>query len=182
MCPSREHRVSGFGERVLLSDGRAVTIRELRRADTVSLAAADSMGRRRAGLARYTRDADERYAAQLALTVVEDQRRRGLGGALLTRLVGRARRDGIHRFTAWHADASPAFGGLLQLIGAEVVLRGRGFVTIEIAPAGPCCALCGNPIEPAAHAPAGERRSICDACLRGHVPRISADLDKPWWR
>jgi hypothetical protein len=43
------------------------------------------------------------------------------------------------------------------------------------------CRLCGRPVDPIGRADES-RPLICDACVRGHVPRVTAHLNKPWWR
>ena len=52
------------------------------------------------GIARYVRDRDDPQTAEIAVTVVDDWQGRGLGTELLTQLSGRARREGVLRFTA----------------------------------------------------------------------------------
>jgi GNAT superfamily N-acetyltransferase len=52
------------------------------------------------GIARYIRDNRDPRSAEVAVTVVDDWQRRGLGTELLNRLSDRARKEGIGRFTA----------------------------------------------------------------------------------
>ena len=52
------------------------------------------------GVARYVRLSEDPEAAEIAVAVVDDWHRRGLGPALLTELSSRARHEGIRRFIA----------------------------------------------------------------------------------
>ena len=95
-----------------------------------ALSAADGRG---VGIARYVRDADDPQAAEIAVTVVDDWQGRGLGTELLSRLSGRARQAGIHRFTALVAAENVAVAGLARKLGACLVGRGPGTVEYEVA-------------------------------------------------
>jgi RimJ/RimL family protein N-acetyltransferase len=59
------------------------------------------------------------WPAEIAVTIVDDWQGRGLGTALLTRLSGRARCEGIHRFTALVAEDNTAMAGLLRNMSAR---------------------------------------------------------------
>ena len=52
------------------------------------------------GVARFIRRHDDAEEAEIAFAVIDDWQGRGLGRALLTELARRARRVGVHRFTA----------------------------------------------------------------------------------
>jgi RimJ/RimL family protein N-acetyltransferase len=84
------------------------------------------------GIARYIRHAEDPQAAEIAITIVDDWQGRGLGTELLTRLSGRARQKGIHRFTALVAENNMAMAGLLRSMSANLVGRGPGTVEYEI--------------------------------------------------
>jgi RimJ/RimL family protein N-acetyltransferase len=84
------------------------------------------------GVARYVRDAGDPHAAEIAVTIVDDWQGRGLGTELLTRLSGRARSEGIHRFTALVAEDNTAMAGLLRNMNASLVGRSPGTVEYEI--------------------------------------------------
>ena len=84
------------------------------------------------GVARYVRDAEDPDAAEIAVTIVDDWQGRGLGTELLARLSGRARAEGICRFTALVADDSVAMAGLLRKMSASLVGRSPGTVEYEI--------------------------------------------------
>src|SRR5215468_9681455 len=97
-----------------------------------ALGALDQADGRGVGVARYVRDADDPHAAEIAVTIVDDWQGRGLGTELLTRLSGRARSEGICRFTALVADDNMAMAGLLRKMSAKLVGRGPGTVDYEI--------------------------------------------------
>ena len=65
-----------------------------------AIIAVDQLSREAVGVARYVRSNDDTEVADLAVTVIDDWQRRGLGRALLTRLTDRARREGVRRFSA----------------------------------------------------------------------------------
>ena len=94
-----------------------------------ALSAADGRG---VGIARYIRDAHDLQAAEIAVTVVDKWQGRGLGTELLTRLSGRARSEGICRFTALVAEDNMAMARLLRNMSASLVGRSPGTVEYEI--------------------------------------------------
>ena len=69
------------------------------------------------GVARYIRSEVDEELAEVAVTVADDWQRRGLGRALLVRLVYRARREGIHRFNAFVMSENPGAVKLLTELG-----------------------------------------------------------------
>jgi RimJ/RimL family protein N-acetyltransferase len=95
----------------------------------VALNPADGRG---AGIARYIRHADDPHAAEIAVTIVDDWQGRGLGTELVTRLSGRARRAGIHRFTALVAEDNIAVARMLRNTSASIADRSPGAVEYEI--------------------------------------------------
>ena len=97
--------------------------------DHEALGALDPADGRCVGIARYVRDADDPRAAEIALTIADDWQGRGLGTYLLARLSGRAREEGIRRFTAVTAAENVPMGMLLHSVGA--VQTGRNFGTLE---------------------------------------------------
>jgi L-amino acid N-acyltransferase YncA len=64
--------------------------------------------------------------------VIDEWHRRGLGAALLSRLSGQARAEGIRRFTALVAADNAAVAGLLRTMGAHAVRRESSLVEYEI--------------------------------------------------
>ena len=97
-----------------------------------ALGALDQADGRGVGVARYVRDAEDPHAAEIAVTIVDDWQGRGLGTELLTRLSGRARSEGICRFTALVADDNMGMAGLLRNMSASLVGHSSGTVEYEI--------------------------------------------------
>jgi GNAT superfamily N-acetyltransferase len=99
-----------------------------------ALGALDPSDGRGLGIARYIRDAADPERAEVAVTVVDDWQRRGLGTELLGRLADRARQEGIRHFTALVAAANSAVVGLLDdsSVGVRVIQREPGTVEYEI--------------------------------------------------
>ncbi len=101
--------------------------------DHEALGALDQGDGRGVGIARYVRSADDPYAADLAVTIVDDWQGRGLGTELLARLSDRALDEGIHRFTALVAAENEVVGRLLRKIRASLVSRESNTLQYEIA-------------------------------------------------
>jgi RimJ/RimL family protein N-acetyltransferase len=101
--------------------------------DHEALGALDQGDGRGVGIARYVRSADDPYAADLAVTVVDDWQGRGLGTELLARLSDRALDEGIHRFTALVAAENEVVGRLLRKMRASLVSRESSTLEYEIA-------------------------------------------------
>jgi GNAT superfamily N-acetyltransferase len=102
--------------------------------DHEALGALDPADGRGLGIARYIRNVEDREGAEVAVTVVDEWQRRGLGTELLSRLADRARQEGIRHFTALVAADNVAVVGLLQDsgIGVRVTERESGTVEYEI--------------------------------------------------
>jgi RimJ/RimL family protein N-acetyltransferase len=115
--------------------------------DHEALGALDHAGGRGVGVARYVRDTGDPQAAEIAVTVVDDWQGRGLGTELLARLSGRARAEGIHRFTALVSADNAAMAGLLRSVSASPVHREHGTVEYEI-PLAPSEEPCDGPLAP----------------------------------
>ena len=101
--------------------------------DHEALGALDNGDGRGVGIARFVRNADDPYAADVAVTIVDDWQGRGLGSELLARLSDRARQEGIRRFTADVAAENVAVAGLLSKAHASLVGRDSGTLEYEIA-------------------------------------------------
>jgi GNAT superfamily N-acetyltransferase len=99
-----------------------------------ALGALDPVDGRGLGIARYIRDAGDPETAEVAVTVVDDWQRRGLGTELLGRLVDRARQEGIRYFTALVAAGNTAVVGVMEdtSVGVRVIDRELGTVEYEI--------------------------------------------------
>jgi len=138
-----------------------------------ALSVADQRG---VGVARYIRNAENPHSAELAITVVDEWQGRGLGTQLLYRLIERARRNGIRRFTGLVAADNAAMHALLRRLDADVGLVREEFDTVEytIAFDERRCDICGKVV-------GGRPRWICSDCRQAYLPRIMARLDQPWW-
>jgi GNAT superfamily N-acetyltransferase len=85
------------------------------------------------GVARYVRNPQQPDTAEVAVTVIDEWQGRGLGTLLLEVLGGRARAEGIKRFTAMMLASNQQMMEVLEGLGpVEVVDRDAGTVQIEI--------------------------------------------------
>jgi RimJ/RimL family protein N-acetyltransferase len=100
--------------------------------DHEALAAVDHATGRGVGLARYIRHPGDPRAAEVAVTVVDSWHRRGLGTELLIQLSGRARQEGVGRFTAVASPGNAAVAGLLRTMRASRVSHDYDTVEYEI--------------------------------------------------
>ena len=83
------------------------------------------------GVARFVRAVDDDQAAEVAVTVVDDWHRRGLGAVLLRDLRERALQEGIRRFTALIDDSNTAMHGLLRSLGVQARVQDHEFGATE---------------------------------------------------
>jgi len=127
---SRQMRFMGVKKELSAAELRYFT--DVDHHDHEALGALDLAGGHGVGIARYIRDASDPQAAEIAVTIVDDWQGRGLGTELLARLSGRARQEGIRRFTALADPGNAAVAALLRKAGARLVRRGRGTVEYEI--------------------------------------------------
>ena len=84
------------------------------------------------GVARFVRLESDPASAEVAVTVVDDWQRRGLGTALLDALADRARAESVTRFTGVALAENRDVLGLLGKLGAVRVV-GHGPGTVELA-------------------------------------------------
>ena len=96
----------------------------------VAVAAEDSPG---VGLARYVRSREDPALAEAAVTVVDAYQQRGIATALLQRLAGEARRNGISTFTATVMWENGRLLDRLRAFGAEVSPSEPGVASVRIA-------------------------------------------------
>jgi RimJ/RimL family protein N-acetyltransferase len=101
--------------------------------DHEALGALDHRDGRGVGVARYVRQADDPWGADVAVTIVDEWQGRGLGTELLARLSDRAREENIQRFTALVAAENVAVGGLLRNARARLVGRESDTLEYEIS-------------------------------------------------
>ena len=129
----RSRRMRFLGTKTTLSAAELRYFTEVDHHDHEAIGALSAADGRGVGIARYVRDADDPQAAEIAVTVVDDWQGRGLGTELLSRLSGRARQAGIHRFTALAAAENAAVAGLARKLGACLAGRGPGTAEYEVA-------------------------------------------------
>lgn len=85
------------------------------------------------GVARFVRDAGRHEAAEVAVTVVDDWQRRGLGTILLTMISARARQEGVRTFTALMLAENQQMMDLFEHLGqVRIVDQAIGTVEIEL--------------------------------------------------
>jgi RimJ/RimL family protein N-acetyltransferase len=100
--------------------------------DHEALAALDHAAGRGTGVARFIRHTADPRAAEVSVTVVDGWPGRGLGTELMSQLSGRAREEGVDRFTAAASAGNAAAAGLLRAMGARVVSHEYDTVDYEI--------------------------------------------------
>ena len=115
---SRRLRFLGAKSTLTTHDVRYFTEVDHRRHEAV--VALDLAGRG-VGVARYVRHG-ERRAAEVAIAVVDEWHRRGVGRVLLARLAQRADEEGITCLTAMIADDNLAVAGLIRAAGARMAV------------------------------------------------------------
>jgi GNAT superfamily N-acetyltransferase len=101
--------------------------------DHEALGALDSDDGRGVGIARHVRRADDPHAAEVAIAVIDDWHRRGLGSLLLARISERARAEGIRRFTGLVSIDNVAMLALLSGVGAVVSTASYGTYSYELS-------------------------------------------------
>ena len=98
-----------------------------------ALIAISGIDHRAVGVARYIRSPTSGQRAEVAVTVIDEWHRRGLGQVLVDRLTDRARAAGIGAFTALIADDNAAALALLRSFRGYVEIVERGFGITEYA-------------------------------------------------
>jgi GNAT superfamily N-acetyltransferase len=93
--------------------------------DHEALVAVSRWSGRGLGVARFVKLADDPTTADVAVVVVDDWQRLGLGTALVDRLIARARCEGVARFSALLAAENDGARRLMRRTGAPVRLVSR---------------------------------------------------------
>ena len=109
--------------------------------DHEALGALSQPDGRGVGIARYVRNADDPFAADVAVAVVDDWQRRGLATKLLTRLTERAQLAGIRQYNVMVAADNRAVLGLLAHMGLDLQHARASFGALEAQIALPLAAL-----------------------------------------
>ena len=112
----RYRRFLGYKKRLSARDLEALTAVDHRSHEALVAVAAD--GGEAIGVARMLRDRRRQDTAEASVAVVDEWQGRGLGSALMERLVARARDEGIRRFTAVLMTENTAMLRVFQRIGA----------------------------------------------------------------
>jgi RimJ/RimL family protein N-acetyltransferase len=129
---ARSRQLRFLGPKQALSPAELRYFTDLDHHDHEALGALNHADGRGIGIARYVRDADDRQAAEIAVTVIDDWQGRGLGTELVAQLSECARREGIRRFTALVAADNPAAAGLLRNVRADLIRHEPGALQYEI--------------------------------------------------
>jgi RimJ/RimL family protein N-acetyltransferase len=128
----RSRRLRFLGRKNTLTEADLRYYTDVDHHDHEALGALDHVRGGGVGIARYVRDREDRHAAEIAVTIVDDWQGRGLATELLAQLSDRACQEGIRRFTAVVAADNAAANGLLRNSGASLIHRGRGIVEYEL--------------------------------------------------
>jgi RimJ/RimL family protein N-acetyltransferase len=144
---SRRARFLGSKDTLSSAELRRLTAIDHREHE--ALIAISSADHRAVGVARYVRSLETRHLAELAVTVVDEWHRRGLGRALVDRLAERARTEGIGAFTALVADHNAGALALLRRFRERTEILDSDFGVTEYAldlawPRGQSLAACGR--------------------------------------
>ena len=116
-----------------LTDSELRYLTDVDHHDHEALVAVHRFGGQGLGVARYIRDPVDRDQADVAVTIADEWQGRGLGTVLATRLAARARRAGVHRFTAMILEENDGARRLLPKIGAiKLVSRDRDTLNYEV--------------------------------------------------
>jgi RimJ/RimL family protein N-acetyltransferase len=116
-----------------LSPAELSFLTDLDHHDHEALGALDHSDGRGVGVARYVRQADDPWSAEVAVTIVDEWQGRGLGTELLARLSDRAREENIRSFTALVAAENLPVSGLLRNACARLVGRASNTMEYEIS-------------------------------------------------
>ena len=129
--PSRRSRFFTGVQR--LSQTHLAYLTQLDHHNHEAIAAATAATREGIGVARFVRSRERPEHAEIAIAIADSWQGRGLGSALLRRLVQRAREEGITRFTADVMADNRAMLALIRKLGpTEVVHQDGPIVTVGV--------------------------------------------------
>jgi RimJ/RimL family protein N-acetyltransferase len=129
---ARSRQLRFLGPKKQLTPAELRYLTEIDHHDHEALGAVDRASGRGVGVARYVRTFEDAQAAEIAVTVVDEWQRRGLGTELLAQLAQRAREEGIRRFTALVGADNVAMTALVRTAGADLVRRESATLVYEI--------------------------------------------------
>jgi GNAT superfamily N-acetyltransferase len=121
--------------KTVLTPGELRYLTEVDHHDHEAIGALDPADGRGLGIARYIRNAEDPEEAEVAVAVVDQWQRRGLGTELLNRLADRARQEGVRHFTGLVSADNVAVTKLLadRRVGVRVTDREPDSVEYAIA-------------------------------------------------
>lgn len=125
---SRHLRFLGGKGALTATDVRYLT--DVDHSDHEAVVALDLAGRG-VGVARFVRDPKHRHAAEVAIVVVDEWQRRGVGTQLLSRLARRADEEGISCFTGTMAQGNTSVSALVRAAGALMAVTGMDAGIVE---------------------------------------------------
>lgn len=134
---AESRRLRFLTDKARLTDSEMRYFTQIDHHDHEALGAVSEADGRALGVARYIRDTEDPEVAEIAVAVVDDWQRRGLGTELVTRLMARARDEGISRFNALVAVDNELMVNLLHDLGGELraTPAKAGAVEYELTPA-----------------------------------------------
>jgi GNAT superfamily N-acetyltransferase len=116
-----------------LSEETVHYLTEIDHRDHEAIAALDDETGEGVGIARYVRNPQRPDVAEIAVTVIDDWQRRGLGTLLLEVLAGRARAEGISSFTALMLASNQEMLKVLEALGPlRIIDQKAGTVEVEV--------------------------------------------------
>lgn len=116
-----------------LSDETVRYLTEIDHHDHEAIAAFDEETGEGVGVARYVRREDRPEVAEVAVTVIDDWQGKGVATLLLEVLAGRARAEGVTRFSAIVLSSNQEIMDVIEsLAPAQVVSREGGTTEIEV--------------------------------------------------
>lgn len=175
-------RLRFLGPKTRLTSAELRYLTEIDGHHHVALCAVDPISGRGVAIARFVSDPDDPERAEVAVTVADDWQHCGLGKIMLTRLVDRAREEGVRRFTALVSTDNRTMRTLLSRIEPPARLQqiGDGIADyeMELAPRG-----LGRQLEDALRAAAAGHLQVpprlCEL-LRAVVPlRLRSPAGRP---
>lgn len=129
---SAESRLRRFlSPKSSLSDREVAFLTDVGRVDRAAMTAVDVRDGSVLGIARYAEYAARPGVADTAVAVADDVQRRGIGTALMLRLIACARANGFHQLTATTSWENRAARALMRRTGFQA--RGSAGAEIELA-------------------------------------------------
>lgn len=142
---SRESRLRRFLSPLsALSERDLAFLSDVGRAEHQAVTAVDARDGSVVGIARYVQHPGRPQAADVAVAVADEVHRRGVGSALMDRIVACAQANGFDRLTATTLWENRAARALLKSTGFQAIASAGAEIELELeldrAPAGPAAA------------------------------------------